>query len=285
MKAMAKIKKSYGTLVNQYGEKVEYRSIFEPVKEQMIELFGRMFTDKEVLEICLTQWKLNVKLNAVNDFRRKHITEINKRIEEHKRTYSDIRLGHKRSRLEELVWLYGKRKRIYEISNKGEDHRLLLSTLDQIKKEAEGDVLRIDGNLNIGLDVTISDHINKDLNKTIPIKEIVMARVAAKTNVDPIKLMSYIDQSLYRQVLDVQDAEFEEMPQYPSLQNYDFDKISRMQQQKEQQKAIEAKIVNKPDQNEVNQAEVLRQMLLKKLSKEQGEINREKNNLSGNFNQ
>lgn len=284
MQSMAKLTKSYGTHVTADGTKREYKSVFEPVKEQMIEIMGRMFTDKEVLEICITQWKITVKLNNVNDFRRKHITEINKRIEEHKRTYSDIRLGHKRSRLEELVWLYNRRKRIYEVTNKGEDHRLLLSTLEQIKREAEGDVLRIDGTLNIALDVTINEHIQKDINKTLPIKEIILARVAAKTNADPTKLMSYLNQSLYRKVLDqVEEAEVVEMPQYPSLQNYDFDKIRRQQESEVQEKLIEAKVVKQVDHIKVNEAEALRQMMLKKLSGNKGDLNREKNNLSGNF--
>ena len=284
MKALSYQRASYGTIVNQKGEKVEATSIFSPVETQMIELFGRMFTDKEVHEICLTQWKLKVNITAVGDFRRRHISEINKRIEEHKRTFSDIRLGHKRSRLEELVWLYNKRKRIYEISGKGEDHRLLLSTLDQIKKEAEGDVLRIDGNINVGLDVTINDHIQKDLNRTIPIKEIILARVAAKTKSSPVKLMKYINDSIYRKVLDsAEEAEVVYMPQYPSLQNYDFDKIRRVQEQEAQNKVIETRLEETPEPDKLSEADELKKLLLKKLSGKQGDLNQEKNNLSKNF--
>jgi hypothetical protein len=281
LRAMALLSKSYGTVVNKHGEVVKMKSPFDPVREQMIELFGRMFTGVEVHEVCLKQWKMTVTKNMVDDFRKNNIIEINKRIEEHKRTYSDIRLGHKRSRLEELVWLYGKRKRIYEISNKGEDHRLLLATLDQIKKEAEGDVLRIDGNINIGLDVTIQNHIQKDLAKTIPLKEIVLARVAAKSGSDPLKLINYLNQSIYRKVLDAETVDFEEMPEYPSLQNYDFDRIRRIQDQEEQNKALEAKIISTPNQEAISQGELLRQMMLKKLSEKQGDVNKERNELSG----
>lgn len=281
LKAMALLSKSYGTVVNKRGEVVKMKSPFDPVREQMIELFGRMFTAAEVHEVCLKQWKMTVTANMVQDFRKSNIVDITKRNEEHKRTYSDIRLGHKRSRLEELVWLYNKRKRIYEISNKGEDHRLLLATLDQIKKEAEGDVLRIDGNINIGLDITIQNHIQKDLNKTIPLKEIVLARIAAKTNIDPMKLVNYLNLSIYRNVLDAETVDFEEMPPYPSLQNYDFDRIRRIQEQEENIKIIEAKIIPKVDQQAIDSGEMLRQILLKKLSQKSGDINKEKNELSG----
>jgi hypothetical protein len=284
LKAMAKIKQAYGTVVNKHGEIVKNKSIFEPVRVQMIELFGRMFSGPEVHEVCLRQWKLSVTLNQVSDFRKQEMIEINKRVEEHKRTYSDIRLGHKRSRLEELVWLYNDRKRKYEISGKGEDHRLLLSTLDQIKKEAEGDLIRIDGNINFGLDQTIENHIQKDLNKTIPIKELVLARVAAKTGVDPINLINFLNKSLYRKVLDAETVDFEEMPQYPSLQNYDFDKIKNVNVQAAQEKILEAKIIKKElHPQQIHQSEALRQALLRKLSDKVGDLNQEKNSLSENF--
>jgi hypothetical protein len=283
LRAMAQLTKAYGTIVNKHGVQIKMKSIFDSVETQMIELFGRMFTATEVHEVCLTQWRLDCHLNSVQDFRVKHITEISKRIEEHKRTFSDIRLGHKRSRLEELVWMYNKRKRIYEISGKGEDHRLLLSTLAQIKQEAEGDVLRIDGNITIGLDNTIAAHIQKDLAKTMPLKEIIMGRIAAKTGSDPLKLVNYIQQSIYRQVLDAEDAVFEEMPQYPSSQNYDFDKIKRVNEQEIIKQEIEKKIDFKPSQKTIDEGESLRQMLLKKLSGKSGDLNQEKNNLTGNF--
>lgn len=281
LKAMSKLKSAYGTIVDKHGVAVKMRSPFDPVREQITELFGRMFTAVEVHEVCLKQWKMTVTVNMVQDFRKANIIDINKRIEEHKRTYSDIRLGHKRSRLEELVWLYNKRKRIYEITNKGEDHRLLLATLDQIKKEAEGDVLRIDGNINFGLDVTIQNHIQKDLVKTIPLKEIILARVAAKSGVEPTKLIHFLNQSIYRKVLDAETIEFEDMPQYPSLQNYDFDRIRRMQEQKEVNETLEAKIIPNINQEAINAGEVLRQMMLKKLTEKIGDVNKEKNELSG----
>lgn len=280
LKAMSVLKEAYGTNVNFKGQVVKMKTIFDPVKEQMIELFGRMFTAVEVHEVCLKTWKLNATIVQVNDFRRAHLVEINKKIEEHKRTYSDIRLGHKRSRLEELVWMYNKRKGIYQITNKGEDHRLLLTTLEQIRKEAEGDALRIDGNINFGLDVTIQNHIHKDLVKSTPLKEIVLARIAAKTNTDPTKLLNYLQKSIYRQILDAETVEFEDMPQYPSTQNYDFDMIRRVQQQNEQEKLIEAKIIPTVDAKVENEGNMLKQLMLKKLSQNQGDVNREKNNLS-----
>lgn len=282
LKAMAQLKVAYGTVVNKNGEKIVYKTVFEPVKEQMIELFGRMFTQVEVHEICLKTWKLPCTVNQISDFRKFHIVEINKRIEEHKRTYSDIRLGHKRSRLEEYVWLYNKRKKIYEISGKGEDHRILLQTLEQIRKEAEGDSLRIDGNVNFGLDVTINNHIQQDLRKTMPLKEIIISRIAARTNSDPTKLLGFLSQSIYRNVLDAETVEFEEMPDYPSSQNYDFDRIKSVNEESARQKILEAKPIQS-NSEAISEGEMLKRNMIALLAKKQGDVNREVNNLSNEY--
>jgi hypothetical protein len=73
------------------------------------------------------------------------------------------------------------------------------------------------------------------------------------------------------------------MPQYPSLQNYDFDKIRRVQEQEVQNKVIEAKFEDTPEPKKLSEADELRKLLLAKLSGKQGDLNQEKNNLSKNF--
>lgn len=281
--SMAQHRKAYGTIVNAAGVKVEIKSIFDPIRQQLIVLFGRMFTLKEVHEICLTQWKLTVKVQALQDFRRDNQVEINKLIEEHQRTYSDIRLGHKRSRLEELTWLFHERKRIYETTKKADDHRLLLATLAQIKSEAEGDVIRIDGNVDININQSIESHIHNNLMKTIGIKEIVMGRVAAKIGVPAVRVIEALNKSHYRQIIDAEDIEHEVLPNYPSLQNYDFDRIRMMNEQKEHVAAIQKQTDAAVDDTAVTTGNTLRALLLKKLTQKNGDVNFAKNSLSGHF--
>lgn len=284
MKANSAFRKAYGTIVTRTGEKVEFKNIFDPVKEELISLFGRMFSLKEVHEVCLKQWKLNVKLQAVQDFRTQNQVAINKLIEEHQRTYSDIRLGHKRSRLEELVWLYQKRKRIYETSQKADDHRLLLATLNQIKQEAEGDTIRIDGSIDININATIENHIQNNLMKTIGIKEIILGRVAAKIGIPVVRVIEGLNQGYYRKFIeaDIQDIEHEEvvMPSYPSQQNYDFDRISRIQQQTEMNKAIEKEKDKIVDKAAVQAGLSLKELLAKKLAEKTGDVNYAKNTMN-----
>jgi hypothetical protein len=282
MKANGALRKAYGTIVNNNGDKVEVRNIFDPVKQKLIEVFGRMFTTKEAHEICLKEWKMTVSFQQLADFRRANQTEIHKLIEEHQRTYSDIRLGHKRSRLEELVWLYNDRKRIYETTKKPDDHRLLLTTLKDIKSEAEGDVIRIDGGINVNINETVEHHIHQNLLKTISIKEIILSRVAAKSGINPITVINSINKSLYRKAIEAEDIDHVEMPTYPSMQTYDFNKIKLIQDHSE--KLAEADKIKEATVDPVKETtgNTLKALLLKKLSEKIGD-NYAKNTVTGHL--
>lgn len=283
-KANAKLRKAYGTMVDGEGRYQTKDHKFSNINREMIELFGRMFSAKEVHEIVVKNFMIPCQLQAVLNFRERHIVEINARTEEHKRTYSDIRLGYKRSRLEELTWIYGTRKRIYEATKKGDDHRLLLMTLEQIRKEIEGDVSRMDLNLNVNVEATINEHINRELFVNFPLKEIIMARVAAraKTNVEHILLE--LNKSYYNNYLNQQTEDQGEMPAYPSTQTYDFDRIRRINIQADRLKEVEAgKIKVNKDEGRIKSANTIKEMLLKKLQNKSEIVNTTKDKLAGHF--
>jgi hypothetical protein len=58
-------------------------------------------------------------------------------IEKFKLSHVDMRLGVKRSRLEELTYLYGLQKEKFEETKRNDNYNLLLRTLEQIRKEAK----------------------------------------------------------------------------------------------------------------------------------------------------
>ena len=230
-------RKAYGTMMKLDGTKS--MTIFDQRRDDLIELFGRMFTVKEVHEVCLKDWDMKCTPHSLYTFKMRNQVIIAQKIEEHKRTYDDIRLGYKRSRLEELTFLYMKRKAIYEATRKGEDHRLLLQTLEQIRKEAEGDSFRLDGNINISLDSTIQNQISMDLQRSMLIREIIISRVAAKMKLNPVKMLTHLKTSYYADRLSrIEDIPHEEIV-YPSADTYDFNKIEVLQRQAEKNKEIE----------------------------------------------
>jgi hypothetical protein len=277
----AKQRKCYGTIIDSKGNYAHTGNKFAPKSAEIIELFGRMFSTREVHEIVVKQFQITCSHQAIINFREKNISEINAKIEQHQRSYSDIRLGHKRSRLEELIWIYGSRKRLYEVTKKGDDHRLLLMTLEQIRKEIEGDSLRIDGTLTHNVEVTVQQHIHNELFVNFPLKEIIMARVAAKLKLDPTQLISQLNRSYYNNFI---TGTTDEIPAYPSTQTYDFDKIRRIHKQQEQLKQIEdANVIKVITPEKAATATSLKDVLLAKLANKSSNVNHTKNALSGKF--
>lgn len=274
-------RKAYGTNVKGDGTPAtdKVQSTLDLKRPELIELFGKMFSLAEVHEVVLKLWKLPIKKDTLEAWRIANQDAITVRMEQHKREYSDIRLVHKRSRLEELVWLYNHRKNIYQNTRKGEDHRLLMTTLQQIKQEVEGDSIRVDHNLQINVD-DVSGQL-KDTFSFISIKEIVVARVAAKMGKEPLTIIKAMSQGYYHQNLHAEVIE-EEMPAYPSTSTYDFDRIQKQHAQAEQNKQFEAPVAQlQPAQ--LSQAEMIKQALIKKLQEKQQDVNYTKNSLNPLF--
>lgn len=273
-------RRAFGNLLTQEGTISTRSDIFAQRKQEMIELFGRMFTAQEVHQVCIETWGIPCKLSHVKDFRTQHYKEIEPRVEQHKRDYSDIRLGYKRSRLEELTYLYKTRKRTYEETKKSDDHRLLLATLEQIRKECEGDVFRLDGTLNMNIDLTIQEHINIELRKSLPLKEIILGRVCARMGVDGDTIIAQMNKMYYSKFLQAEELDYEEMPNYPSNQTYDFTRIRRVNEQREKEKQNQLPAPKLEEQQHV-QAKSIKELILSKLQRKKEKMMYVKNNLDG----
>lgn len=281
MKRMSLIRQAYGKSENQK----DLSHPLDIIKDELIELFGRMFSTGEVHKVILTKFKgkglSRITVDQVKHFRVKHLLTIQKKIEEFKREYTDMRLAIKRGRLEELVYIYNIRKRIYEGTQKGEDHKILLSTLEQIRKEAEGDTLRIEGEMNINTEVLIQQQVDREIMSSINLKEVVIARIAAKSGI-PIKMfLGQLEKSWYNKAFnDAEEAEYEEIPN-PSNQSYDFDRIKGIQKQNQEQMKLEA---SKPDSDltdvQVIKANRLKEALIRRLQGKKADVLTAKNTLT-----
>jgi len=250
-------------------------SMIERRKEELIDLFGRMFTVDEVYKIVQKDWGMPLGKRQVMDFRTNHATEIEKRIERHQATYSDIRLGVKRSRMEELSHLYNKQKDKHEETNARDDLKILLSILEQVRKEAEGNRLTIDGKVDINYEANIHVHLQQEVFKTFNLKEIILGRVAAKMGINPVKLIYSLQNSYYKRfsnVLGDYDPDADGEMIYPSQMNYDFERIGRMHQQHDQD--VEDAIILEEENNDkdAEKAELLKAKLLEKLKRKKATV-------------
>ena len=199
-----------------------------PFEEDIIELLGRMFTVAEVVRIMGEDNGVIVNEDDVKGILKKHIVEIERKREEFRNRVADVRLYNKRPRLEELAWMYSKMKARYVALNGIDAYNSMLRTLEQIRKEAEGDILNINGVVDVNIEVTIQNHIQKEILRTINLKEIILGRVAARMNYDPKKLIAGLHNSYYAKFVDISgDYDPDAEMSYPSNSAYDFAMIER----------------------------------------------------------
>lgn len=221
---------AYGRAGRYGGKSKEQLAVYKlsPFEEDIIELLGRMFTVAEVVRIMGEDNGVIVTEEDVKGILKKHIVEIERKREDFRNRVTDVRLYNKRPRLEELAWMYSKMKARYVALNGIDAYNSMLRTLEQIRKEAEGDILNINGVVDVNIEVTIQNHIQKEILKTINLKEIILGRVAARMNYDPKKLVAGLHNSYYAKFVDI-SGEFDENDEmsYPSNSAYDFAMIER----------------------------------------------------------
>lgn len=199
--------------------------IFEEKKEEIVALFGKMFSVQEVYNIICTEWKLECKIEDLKAFRKAHLETINVQIEQYKREFSSVRLAQKRSRLEELSMLYSQHKLKYNQTQSGSDLKYLRELLEQIRKEVEGDKFTIDGNIDISVEQTITHHIHNELLKNISLKEMIIGRVAARAKLPAARMIELLNNSYYAQLSSYStvDKSTQLNKPYPSEITYEFD--------------------------------------------------------------
>ena len=221
---------AYGRAGRYGGKKKEdvVKYQLSPFEEDIIELLGRMFTISEVVRIMGEDNGIIVNENDVKDVLKRHISEIESKREEFRNKVTDVRLYNKRPRLEELAWMYSKMKMRYVSLNSVDAYNCMLRTLEQIRKEAEGDIVTLNGAVDVNIEVTIQEHIQAEILKTINLKEIILGRVAARMNYDPAKLIAGLHNSYYAKFVDI-GGDYDENAEmkYPSASAYDFAEIER----------------------------------------------------------
>lgn len=223
--------KAFGTKIDTHRD--FHNNLLEPRKAELIELFSKLFSLVEVHEIVCKEWKTPVTINALQGFRTKYIATITDGIEKHKREFSDVRLGVKRSRLEELSYLYSTTKDKYKKTPNRGDHEVLLKTLEAVRKEVEGDKLLIEGGLDINMDSTVSIHLQREVFKNVNINTIIIARMGARLGLPTQEVISRLLSSHYSKFSGIFSNPVDRMEQgdYPSIVPYDFDKIAGVVQQ------------------------------------------------------
>ena len=218
----------------------------QALENDIITLLGRMFSINEVVKILVEDNGLVVTTAQVKDVMARNLVVIERKREEFRNKVTDVRLYNKRPRLEELAWMYSKMKMRYITLNSVEAYNAMLRTLEQLRKEAEGDILSVRGAIDVNLNVELQAHIQKEILKTINLKEIILGRIAARMNYDCNKLIAGLHNSYYNKFVQISgdyDPNAENDMQYPSLVNYDFAEIERKNAERDDVVDIQAQEV------------------------------------------
>lgn len=248
-----------------YGKK--YGRVGRPkndsLEHDVVELLGRMFTIPEVIRIMGEDNEIIVSEDQVKSILKRRLHDVEHKREEFRNKVADVRLYNKRPRLEELAWMYSKMKMRYISFNSVDSYNAMLRTLEQIRKEAEGDQLTINGALDVNVNMEIQAHIQKEILKTINIKEIILGRIAARMGFDTKKLISGLHNSYYNKFVQISgdfdpNAEIE----FPSLINYDYNEIERRNNERDDVLDISAEEVT---DDEKSKADAVREMFLSKI--------------------
>lgn len=242
LKAMQAKQKAYGNDPLRkarlaMAEKSREMGFLKARKAQIIELFGRMFSVTEVHKIIVEDWNHPVSLQEVIDFKRNNLSIISEKQEIHKREHSDLRLVHKRSRLEELTQLYNRFVDKIKVTMNREDARMMKELLVEIRREIEGERVTINGKLDLNIEADINQHLQKEVFKEFSLTQIIVGRAASRMRVHSSRIIQGLQNSYYARFnkflgAEPEDIDWEEID-YPSAMGFDFEKIAMKYKEKE----------------------------------------------------
>lgn len=181
-----------------YGARNSNTSVLDARGEELIDMFGKLYTLDEVHQKIVQEWGMNVSREALSKFYHRNLNQIERLRDQLCSDFSDLSLSRKRARLDRLSILF------YTYYNKwSKDPRLeyareLRATLEQIKREIEGEHVSIDfqGHINVDLTIELNRTISQ-IQQRIPINNLIIALTASRRNIDPTHLMTQLNTSYY----------------------------------------------------------------------------------------
>ena len=260
--------------------------VLENRKADMLGLFGKMYSAEEVHRIVTQDWKVSVSIYAIENFRTKNLDKIIELQKEYTNNYQDVRLGYKKSRLEEYMWLYNETKQQYENTQSKEDRKFLKELLESIKREVEGDIIRIEGDLQVNIEHTLNVHVQKEIYSKLPINEMILTRIAMRTGVNPLLMLYRLQNSYYSKFtgfLPKSEDETLTLPEYPSSHVYDLDKLQQQNMNRNAQESLRRENFNnfmEISEDKKESAKSLKQIIAEKLKQRQQDLDRGISNVS-----
>lgn len=234
--------------------------LLEPLKANIMEWFGRLYSDQEIQK-KMADSGLPVSLTLIQKFRQKHKKEIDALQAEYEKDWKSVPISRKRSRLDQLAHIYMKHKEEFDNAqgtNSLPYSREMRAILDQVRKEVEGDAIKltVDGKIDINATVAVNKTV-EELYSSINFMSLLIGRVAARFKINPAVLHYQLMNSWYNKFTGVRQSDNlkELTPNYPSSIVYNWDEIRKRNEAKNE---IYDKIAKTIEVEDVNTVEELK---------------------------
>lgn len=208
---------------------VEKYDILVMRQAELLEYFGRFFKPSEIHRIIIQEWGYDIPLSSLMKFYKDNLDRISEKREDFKKTYDDVRLTHRKSRLLELEHLFLIRKQKYVQTENIADEKQLQAILESIKREVDGDLV-IKNKTTIEIEQTINVQVRQEMLKEFNITALIVSRISGRLNINPLLILSRLTNSKYAKFTGFVEADnkMEEEIPYFSTVDYDMEKIRKL---------------------------------------------------------
>jgi hypothetical protein len=281
-------------LIKSYGKNCEIP--LEMRKAQIFEWYAMSYSTEEIHKLLSEESGVNVSFSSLRRFYLRYKVEIEKIQNEYDNVIGAIGISRKRSRLEVLDYMLRKTKQEYDREN-GDRMlpfgREMQKILEQARKEVEGEQIRlnIDGTINITATLE-SAKATELLYSDINFMNLLIARVAARMNINPFLLQWQLTNSWYSKFTGIKrnNSIMDEIPNYPSkiILNWNDlqDKAEKKQKEYDDFKDRFTQEVNsEPVKEDKDKSDKLRSILKDRIKQKQDDIDKIKVRIKeGNMN-
>jgi hypothetical protein len=198
------------------------KSMLEPIKAKLFDMMGSLYANEEIKK-NLEDSGMHVSNAQIETFRIKHRGEISKLQDAYEKEWHTVGISRKRARLDQLAYIYGSLKDQFEITKKSEKmlayQREMVKTLEQVRKEVEGDRIKLD--IYGKIDITSTLEINQSVEEmyaNINFMNLLIGRAASRLGINPLELHYRLTNSWYCKFTGMKrnTGMYDEAPPYPS---------------------------------------------------------------------
>ncbi len=207
-------------------------------RHEIINLLSRFHSIAEIIKIAKEDWEIEIAERQIEKIRHESIDQIAEMQREYSNNFSDVRLGYKKSRMELYAELLNSQKDYLErnkdtlkTSERNDVIRVIKELVESIRKEAEGDVLRIEGDVSVNIEHTINNQIQNQVLKYLPMNEITITRAASRLGKSPFTFLYRLQKSSYASLTGFlpKNSEMQGKPiVYQSTLNFDLDNVENL---------------------------------------------------------